>query len=89
MKKNNSNFKSIRLDNETSIKEEESIRWVQKIDDCLKICTKPTMQGKEKLKICKIIYNKNRYFTDFTPVNDSTNEVLKCELLVERIVTVL
>jgi len=62
----------LRADNNKIINE-SCIRWVQKMDDCLYICTKMTgcnIQNGDAHKICKInnldSYNKlNKHFEHF------------------------
>jgi len=60
----------IKTDN-NKIVNEQAIKWVQKIDECLHICTKSMgcLIGQDSHKLCKInepeSYNKfvNKYFS--------------------------
>ena len=60
----------LRVD-DNKIINESCIRWVQKMDDCLRVCTKSTgCHIKDTHKICKInnlnSYNKlNKHFEHF------------------------
>ena len=59
MEKNENSY--IKTDNNT-ILNEKCIRWVKKMDDCLRVCTKSTgCEIKDTHKICKI--NNNDSYT--------------------------
>jgi hypothetical protein len=58
MDKNKTSY--IKADNNTIINE-KYIRWIKKIDDCLKVCAKPIgCTNTDTLDICKI-YNPDSY----------------------------
>lgn len=63
----NKNVSYLRVD-DNKIINETCIRWVKKMDDCLRVCTKSTgCEIKDTHKICKInnldSYNKlNKHF---------------------------